>query len=204
MLNVLPETTLCIYWAGKSRTPVCAFFYCLLSIFINSFGLFCISFSLVIFISLVHSGLWWLITFRGRRVPALAYAFFCSLNVFSPCLHLCFFSLSPPPCTTFQRCPAAGSEIRFYLPWQIKRSPEESKCHLYSPGPINKVAIDPRLFIHNSSLCGRDINHRAQYLCGRWGSLQTAAWDTNRLTACWISAFELLPWLKTPVHLCVN
>lgn len=32
--------------------------------------------------------------------------------------------------------------------------------------------------------CSGDINHKAQHLCGHCGSLQTAAWDTNRLSSC--------------------
>lgn len=47
-----------------------------------------------------------------------------------------------------------------------------------------------------------NINHIIRDLCGHCGSLQTVAWDSNRASSCSISAFELLAWLKTPVHLC--
>lgn len=50
----------------------------------------------------------------------------------------------------------------------------------------------------------KDINHNCHYLCGHCGSLQAASWDTNRPSGCWINAFELLAWLKIPVHFCVN
>ena len=123
-----------------------------------------------------------------------------------------FLSVSPLPpkhisCPLYDLWSWASieNELHFHLAWQIERSVKASKCHLYLVGTINKVAIDPSLFIHNSSrVCAGDINHAGQDLCGHRRSLPTAAWDTNRLSGCWISAFESLTWPNTPVRLCVN
>lgn len=140
--------------------------------------------------------------------PSFVPHFFVSFTFFLVSLSSTFslFLFSPPLCL-----PPSGpfestveNELHFHLAWQIKRSIKASKCHLYLAGrSIQLQAIQVSL---SEALALRkgDINHVGQDLCGHCGSLQIAAWDTNRQSSCWISAFELLAWLKTPVHLCVN
>ena len=123
--------------------------------------------------------------------------FFCSAS---------WLSLTAPPFYMPLTWPFEG------VPW-ITFSPtmthfkdllkQANVIFIWPGGSIKWLEIHVSLSV-TRGLRMEDINHVDQDLCGHCGSLQTAAWDTNRLTGCWISAFELLAWLKTPVHFCVN
>jgi len=132
---------------------------------------------------------------------------YCSLlflSVFFYWFYFCFSAFSVPPVWPFQG--ALLLRVKYVFTYHDKLKDLLKRANvIFILRALSIKLLSILLSLSATPVqCSKDINHEGLYLCGHCGSLQTAAWDTNRLSGCWISAFELLPWLKTAVQLCVN